>query len=219
MRLVKETRNSGFDGGRRGEGDGRRLASDSLTLGERGPPDSREAVIVRLLACEFMRCLQRTDNPSLPGIVHTQSGRSEVLARQLFVSFHGGEVKVIQLKSRYLEVLIWCKWGSYSVCKLNEVPRPKQAIAALSTTPETPERINREFNLEFVLWQALAYTRGFATEETIRAARRMREVGEKIGNPEQLISALRAAWLSADGQGEWTAAQQIAEQMLVSAIM
>jgi tetratricopeptide (TPR) repeat protein len=48
----------------------------------------------------------------------------------------------------------------------------------------------------------------------VRAARRMREVGEKTGNPEQVIAALRAAWLSTFAQGEMTAAQQIAEQMM-----
>ena len=90
----------------------------------------------------------------------------------------------------------------------------QQAIAALSTTPETPERIKREFNLRYALWQALAYARGFVTGETVQAARRMRELGEKTGNPEQAIAALRAAWLSAFGQGEMTAAQQIAEQIM-----
>src|SRR5208282_5392733 len=90
----------------------------------------------------------------------------------------------------------------------------KQAIAALSTTPETPERINREFNLQFVLWQALRETSGVATDETIRAATRVRELGEKTGTPEQVIIALRAAWLSAFGRGEMTAAQQIAEQIM-----
>ena len=90
----------------------------------------------------------------------------------------------------------------------------KQAIAALSTTPETPERINREFNLQFALWQVLAGTRGFTTDETVRAARHLRELGEKTGNPVQLINALRAAWGAAYLQGEMTAAQQIAEQIM-----
>ncbi len=90
----------------------------------------------------------------------------------------------------------------------------KQAIAALSTTPETPERINREFNLQFALWQVLAGTRGFATDETVRAARHLRELGEKTGNPEQVINALRAAWAAAYFQGEMTAALQIAEQLM-----
>src|ERR1035437_6479376 len=90
----------------------------------------------------------------------------------------------------------------------------QQAIAVLSTTPETPERTNREFNLEHALWQAVAYTSGFGTDETVLAARRMRELGEKIGNPEQLINALRAASASAFFQGEMIAAQQIAEQMM-----
>jgi adenylate cyclase len=90
----------------------------------------------------------------------------------------------------------------------------KQAIATLSTTPETPERINREFNLQFALWQVLAGTRGFTTDETVRAARHLRELGEKTGNPEQLINALRAAWGAAELQGELTAAQQAAEQIM-----
>ena len=90
----------------------------------------------------------------------------------------------------------------------------KQAIAALSTTPETPERINREFNLRFALWQVLSSTSGFATDETVRAAGRLRELGEKTGNPEQLINALRAAWAAAYLQGEMTAAQQVAEQIM-----
>ena len=90
----------------------------------------------------------------------------------------------------------------------------KQAIAALSTTPETPARTTREFNLRFALWQVLAGTRGFTTDETVRAARHLRELGEKTGNQEQLINALRAAWGAAYLQGELTAAQQAAEQLM-----
>ena len=74
----------------------------------------------------------------------------------------------------------------------------KQAIAALSTTPETPERIKREFNLQYALWQVLAFTSGWrAVVRLCWRARRLRELGEKIGNPEQLIAALGATWGSA----------------------
>jgi class 3 adenylate cyclase/tetratricopeptide (TPR) repeat protein len=90
----------------------------------------------------------------------------------------------------------------------------KQAIAALSTTSETTERISREFNLQYALWEVLAYTRGFGTGETELTARRLRELGEKIGNPEQLIAALRADWISTYTRCEMTAAQQIAEQLM-----
>ena len=90
----------------------------------------------------------------------------------------------------------------------------KQAIAALSTTSETPERIRREFNLQYALWQVLAFTSRMGAVENLRASRRLRELGEKTGNPEQLIVALRAAWGPALEQGDMTAAQQIAEQLL-----
>jgi tetratricopeptide (TPR) repeat protein len=90
----------------------------------------------------------------------------------------------------------------------------QQAIAALSTTAETPARIKHEFNLQYALWQVLSIMSGFGAGETVREAKRLRELGEETGNPEQLINALRAAWASASGQGEWTAAQQIAEQLM-----
>jgi class 3 adenylate cyclase/tetratricopeptide (TPR) repeat protein len=90
----------------------------------------------------------------------------------------------------------------------------RQAIAALSTTSETPERVRREFDLQFALWQVLAYISRMGAGENLRASRRLRELGEKTGNPEQLIRALRAAWGPAFEQGDMTAAQQIAEQLL-----
>jgi tetratricopeptide (TPR) repeat protein len=89
-----------------------------------------------------------------------------------------------------------------------------QAITALSTTSETPERVRREFNLQYALWQVLAFTSRMGAGENLRASRRLRELGEKTGNPEQLIVALRAAWGPALEQGDMTAAQQIAEQLL-----
>jgi class 3 adenylate cyclase/tetratricopeptide (TPR) repeat protein len=90
----------------------------------------------------------------------------------------------------------------------------KQAIAALSTTPETPERIQREFNLQYALWRVLTYTSGYSTADTAQASRRVRELGEKTGNPEQLFIVLSAAWTPAWGLADITAAQQIADQML-----
>ena len=90
----------------------------------------------------------------------------------------------------------------------------RQAITALSTTSETPERLRREFNLQYALWQVLAYTSRMGAGENLRASRRLRELGEKTGNSEQLIFALRAAWGPAFEQGDMTTAQQIVEQLL-----
>ncbi len=90
----------------------------------------------------------------------------------------------------------------------------KQAIAALSTTPENTERIQREFNLQYALWQMLAVTGGYSADETALTSRRLRELGEKIDNPEQLIFTLISAFLQPHGRGELTAAQEIADQMM-----
>ncbi len=93
----------------------------------------------------------------------------------------------------------------------------RQAIAALRTAPETPERTNRQFILQNALCQALFMTSGFTTDETVQATRRLLELGEKTGDPEQLIAALRSVWLSTSSQGDWTAAQQIAERLIETA--
>ena len=90
----------------------------------------------------------------------------------------------------------------------------KQAIAALSTTPETPERLQREFDLENALLELLTLTSGYTTGETAEASKRLLALSERIGNPAQLFSALMGRWTPVWGRGELTAAQQIADQML-----
>ena len=90
----------------------------------------------------------------------------------------------------------------------------QQAIAALGTTPETTERLQREFDLQNALVGSLLLTSGYATDKTVEASRRLRELGEKIGNLTQLFSALMGLWAPAWGRGELAAAQQIADQML-----
>src|SRR5713226_2192871 len=89
----------------------------------------------------------------------------------------------------------------------------KQAIAALGATPDTPERVQREFSLQLALIGALGLTSGFATDKTALAVKRLRELGE-VGNPEQLMFALIGAWAPAMARSEMAAAQQIADQML-----
>jgi class 3 adenylate cyclase/tetratricopeptide (TPR) repeat protein len=89
----------------------------------------------------------------------------------------------------------------------------KSAIAALSLTPETPERIEREFNLQHALWGVLLFTSGYTGDETALATTRLRELGEELGNPGQLILMLTAAWPPTQARGEITAARQIGEQI------
>jgi class 3 adenylate cyclase/tetratricopeptide (TPR) repeat protein len=93
----------------------------------------------------------------------------------------------------------------------------KNAIGALSAKPETSERIKREFNLQWALWQALSFTRGAGTVETVRVAKRLREMTEKIDNPEQVINALAAAWNVALFENDMTGQQQIAEELMETA--
>ena len=90
----------------------------------------------------------------------------------------------------------------------------KQAIAAVSTTSETPEGLQREFDLQFALWNVLQLSSGYGTDETADASRRLEELGERIGKPEQLFSTLVAAFVPVWSRGELAAAQRIADEML-----
>ncbi len=54
-----------------------------------------------------------------------------------------------------------------------------QAITALSTTSETPERVRREFNLQYALWQVLAFTSRMSAGENLRASSTLAGAGRK----------------------------------------
>jgi class 3 adenylate cyclase/tetratricopeptide (TPR) repeat protein len=93
----------------------------------------------------------------------------------------------------------------------------EQAIATLTTMPETPARIDREFNLQYAFWQVLQYGRGVGSNDPVSAIRRLQELSEKTGNSEQRIAALRAAWLWNYGQGRVVVASQIAQELIETA--
>jgi len=90
----------------------------------------------------------------------------------------------------------------------------KRAIAALSTTPETLERLTREFSLQLAVVALLATTSGYATDDTALAVRRLKELSERSGNRDQLIFMLAVTFGPLLSRGEVTAAQRIADQTL-----
>jgi predicted ATPase len=67
--------------------------------------------------------------------------------------------------------------------------RFKHAIARLGSTSGTTEHLQREFELQVALVEVLASANGPAEAEYIRATKRMQELGDKLGNLGQLMSA------------------------------
>jgi len=90
----------------------------------------------------------------------------------------------------------------------------ERALAALSATPASPERERREFNLQFMLWEALSFSIGLGADKATHVTKRLKELGEKTGDPKQLIAALGGACSAASWRRELTAADRIAAQMV-----
>jgi class 3 adenylate cyclase/tetratricopeptide (TPR) repeat protein len=93
----------------------------------------------------------------------------------------------------------------------------RQAIGTLGTMPETPARIEREFNLQMAYWQVLQYRRGFEFEEIAPTIRRLEELSQRIGTTESLIFADRAAFLWNFIRGDLNAAEKAADHMMETA--
>ena len=93
----------------------------------------------------------------------------------------------------------------------------REAIAALASTPETPERIQRELSLQITLLSSLVNTSGSGTEQTAVVVKRLRESGEKSTDPNQQMLALIASWGPLVARGEITTSLRIANQILAIA--
>src|SRR5262249_21073428 len=97
----------------------------------------------------------------------------------------------------------------------------RRGIAALSTKPETPERIEREFFLQLDLLVLLSSTSGYASGEAEEALERLKQISEQlkpvcasVGDSDRLIFTLSAtAWQNLF-RGEVSLAQRIADQVL-----
>jgi predicted protein tyrosine phosphatase len=90
----------------------------------------------------------------------------------------------------------------------------RESLAALATMPETSERIQREFSLLITLLTSVINTTGSGSQESMAVTERLHQLGEKSGNPDQLMLALIAAWQPLMARGEITASLRIADQML-----
>src|SRR5262249_53624213 len=97
----------------------------------------------------------------------------------------------------------------------------QRAIAALSTTPETPQHLEREFTFQLWLVSLLSVTSGWTMGETEEAVKRLeqlserlKQVNDRIPNSDRLLFTLGATWGPIFERGKLSLAQRIADQML-----
>jgi predicted ATPase len=91
------------------------------------------------------------------------------------------------------------------------------ALQLLGTLPNAPGRAQETLDLQVLLGQALAATKGYGAREVTDAFARARELARQVGGTPQLLSVLFGLWTSIAGQGEFRIARDLADELLAVA--
>jgi len=94
----------------------------------------------------------------------------------------------------------------------------REAHTVLKRMPETPERDQLELGLQLGLGAVLMATRGYADKETALAYQRATSLGERLGDPTQVVLALTGLVTPPLLRGELDSAMVIADQALAASL-
>ena len=90
----------------------------------------------------------------------------------------------------------------------------RQALAMLTTLPESPERDARELAIVTVLRWVLQRTKGYSATETMEVVEQARALAEKTGNLPQLVLQVVATYTAVFVTGDYSGAAALADQLL-----
>ena len=93
----------------------------------------------------------------------------------------------------------------------------RQALNVLETTTETPARDQQELILQLALAQVLIATRGYTATETAEAYDRASVLGQRLGDPMQVVLTLTGLCGVSLVQGKMEATQALAERVWAAA--
>jgi tetratricopeptide (TPR) repeat protein len=114
----------------------------------------------------------------------------------------------------------WQRAGELAVARsalLEAAGHFTTALELLGTLPDTQGRVQQALNLQVLLGQALAATRGYGARDVTDAFARARELARQAGGTPELLSVLFGLWTSIAGQGELGVARSLADELLVVA--
>jgi len=114
----------------------------------------------------------------------------------------------------------WQQAGELAVARsalLEAADHFATAIRLLESLPDTPERAQQALNLQVLLGQVLAATKGYGSAAVTEAFGRARELARKLGGTPELLSVLFGLWSSIAGQGELRVAHELADELLAVA--
>jgi predicted ATPase/class 3 adenylate cyclase len=90
----------------------------------------------------------------------------------------------------------------------------KKALDLLQTQTESPERFEKELELQLALGTPLIATKGFASPEVGRVYARARELCRQAGDAPQLFPVIWGLWVYYTARAEHVIARDLAEQCL-----
>lgn len=90
----------------------------------------------------------------------------------------------------------------------------RQALAMLTTLPDSSKRDAKELDLCSGLNRVLQLTKGYAAPETVEAAARARSLAEKSGSLSQLIRQEAKIWRAVITAGDYAGATALADRIL-----
>jgi predicted ATPase len=89
-----------------------------------------------------------------------------------------------------------------------------KGLKLLETLPETPERHQRELDLQTSLGPALMVTKGRAAPEVAEVYSRARTLCHQLGDTRQLFPVMWGLWMLANGRAGFETARELGEQLL-----
>ncbi len=140
----------------------------------------------------------------------TTEGQPELLAR------HCTEAGLIEQAVGY-----WYHAGQSAVQRsahAEAIAHLRQGLALLETLPETPQRLQREVDMNIALGASLIATKGFAAPEVGQTYTRARQLCQSLDDPHQLFPVLHGLHRYYNNNGaEYRTAQELGEQLLTLA--
>lgn len=89
-----------------------------------------------------------------------------------------------------------------------------EAIELINSLPETPERAQKELELQLAVGAPIIATKGYAAEEVLKAYSRAQKLCEELGDNKLLFPALRGLWAFYIGRADYLTATSLAGKLL-----
>ena len=172
---------------------------------------SRQAVISQISAARTQRIHLQIGT----ALENLHAGSLEEVAIEMAYHFQGAGTAADSTKTiRYLSMAARSARLQGAFAESGEFYR--SSLTLLERIPDTRERDRLELSLQLGIGAALLATRGYADTETAGAYRRATILGERLGDPTQVVLAFTGLCSGTLLRGELDSAQVLADQALAA---